>query len=90
MTVPTLILIGQLDNLTRAQDCQDLTQGYPNGTKDKNIRLIVFPGAYHAFDNTSFPGRTAFVGQYWLEYNADATKRSIAEIGQFLRDSLGD
>jgi dienelactone hydrolase len=88
MTVPTLILIGELDNLTPAQPCQDLTQGYPNGSKDKNIRLVVFPGAYHAFDNTSFPRRTAFLGQYWLEYNADATKRSVAEIREFLRDRL--
>jgi dienelactone hydrolase len=89
MTVPTLILIGQLDNLTRAQDCQDLTQGYPGGGNDKNIRLVVFPSAYHAFDNTSFHSRTALLGQYWLEYNVDATKRSVMEIRDFLRDTIG-
>jgi dienelactone hydrolase len=94
MTVPTLILIGQLDDLTFAKNCQDLASGNPlgasrSGPKDENIRLTVLPGAYHAFDDTMFPTGKRFLG-HWLEYNPDATKRSVSEIRQFLRDNLGD
>jgi dienelactone hydrolase len=95
MTVPTLILIGQLDDLTPPKDCQGLASENPlgvsrSGPKDKNIRLIVLPGSYHAFDNTSFPKGQYFLGSHWLEYNSDARKRSVSEIKQFLRDNLGD
>ena len=44
MTVPTLILIGELDTLTSPpQPCQELTQGYPGGSKDENIRTGRLP-----------------------------------------------
>jgi dienelactone hydrolase len=77
-----------------AKNCQDLASGKPlgasrSGPKDENIRLTVLPGAYHAFDNTSFPSGQWFHG-HWLAYNADATKRSVEEIREFLRENLGD
>jgi dienelactone hydrolase len=95
MTVSTLILIGELDDLTPAQSCRDLVAGLgkpgtiPGSEQDKVIRLVVLPGAYHAFDNTSFPTGQRFLG-HWLEYNADATKRSIGEIKGFLHANLRD
>jgi dienelactone hydrolase len=83
MTIPVLILIGQQDDLTPARFCQDLAQGYANGPNDENIRLVVFPNAYHAFDNPSFPSPTAFLGS-WLEYDPEAAARSAREIKEFL------
>jgi dienelactone hydrolase len=87
MSIPTLILIGELDTLTPARYCHDLTQGNPDGSKDKNIRLVVFPDAYHAFDNTRFPERTDFLG-HWIEYNEKATKQAVKEIQAFFRGTL--
>src|ERR1700738_3391863 len=88
MAIATLILVGQLDTLTPAQSCEDLALGDANTPKDDNVRLLVFAGAYHAFDNTSFPKKTPFLG-HWLRYDAAATKRSVVEIREFLRNHLG-
>jgi dienelactone hydrolase len=95
MAVPTLILIGELDDWVSPKACQDLAAGYPNirstlnGPQDTNIRLVVLPGAYHAFDNTSFPTGQRYLG-HWLEYNENATNRCIEEIKAFLGSYLGD
>lgn len=52
-------------------------------------RLSSFPGAYHAFDNVSFPTRTAFLGS-WLEYNAGATEGAVKELKDFLHRNLDE
>jgi dienelactone hydrolase len=94
MTVPTLILIGKLDDLTFAKNCQDLVSGNSlggsrSGPRDDNIRLTILPGAYHAFDNTSFPKGEWFHG-HWLAYNPAATQQAAEEIRRFLGDRLDD
>jgi dienelactone hydrolase len=94
MTVPTLILIGQLDDLTSAKNCQDLKSGNPleasrSSPEDRNIHLTVLPGAYHAFDNTSFLHGEWWHG-HWLAYNAEATTRAAKKVRAFLHDALGD
>ena len=56
MTAPTLILIGELDDWALAEECRNMVEGRDDWgisrQKDKGvpIKLIVFPGAYHAFD----------------------------------------
>ena len=56
MTVPALILIGELDDWTPARECRNLAEGRDDwgDLADKEqgvpIKLIVYPGAYHAFD----------------------------------------
>jgi dienelactone hydrolase len=93
MTVPTLILIGELDDLTPAAACREMVKrvsNSPNGREGAPVRLRVYPGAYHAFDNTRFRTGQRFLGQHWLEYNAGATMESVKEIRNFLRNNLGD
>ena len=74
MTVPTLILIGELDDWVSPKLCQDLAAGNPAGTRPgsqaQNIRLTLLPGAYHAFDNTSFRA-----GQQYLGHGSNITKK---------------
>ena len=56
MTVPTLILIGELDDWTPAKECRNLAEGRDDWgiSREKGkgipIELIVYPGAYHDFD----------------------------------------
>src|SRR5438445_7071951 len=56
MTVPTLILIGELDDWTLAKECRNMVDGRDDWgiSREKNqgvpIKLIVYPGAYHGFD----------------------------------------
>lgn len=57
MTVPTLILIGALDDWTRASACTAMMANRTGAGSP--VRLIVYPGAHHAFDVTSLqPGRS--------------------------------
>ena len=56
MTVPTLILIGELDDWTPADECRNLAEGRDDYgiSRQKGlgfpIELVVYPGAYHGFD----------------------------------------
>src|SRR6516162_1694392 len=48
MTAPTLVLIGEADDWTPAERCGGMVaHSRPDGAA---ITLIVYPGAYHAFD----------------------------------------
>jgi Dienelactone hydrolase and related enzymes len=51
--------------------------------KGAPVRLVVYPGAYHGFDNPNWgDGRRAF--GHWIKYHADAAQRSVAEMREFL------
>ena len=89
MTVPTLILIGELDDTTSPDACRKLA----NGTDDfaisrqkgegAEIRLIVYPGAYNGFDlNLRAP---VFYLGHRVEYNKSAAEQS----SDALRELLG-
>ncbi|CCD95947.1 putative dienelactone hydrolase [Bradyrhizobium sp. ORS 375] len=84
LAVPTLILIGDKDDWTPAQDCQKWMSLRPD--KGAPVKLQVYPGAYHSFD-TPRPGRSLY--GHWLKYDADATERSTAEMHDFLAAHLG-
>jgi dienelactone hydrolase len=85
LTIPTIILIGELDDWTPAKDCE-LWMKLRAG-KGAPVKLMVYPGAYHAFD---FPilavGRRSF--GHWLKYDADAAQRSALEARDFLATEL--
>jgi dienelactone hydrolase len=90
MNVPTLILIGERDDWVSPKSCQDLAAGRRrNGSVDGNIRLVLLPGAYHAFDNTTFRTGERYLG-HWLAYDPEATRQSVSEIRVFLHDRLGE
>ena len=87
LVVPTIILIGELDDWTPAIDCERwmaLRAG-----KGAPVKLVVYPGAYHAFDvPTLRAGRRLF--GHWLKYDADAAARSISEMHDFLASQLSN
>jgi dienelactone hydrolase len=84
LRIPTLILIGGADAVTPAADCERLAKRQPG---DRSVKLVVYPGADHEFDNLEFVGGKSRFGM-WLKYDADAAKRSRAELRDFLAAKL--
>jgi dienelactone hydrolase len=95
ITVPTLILVGERDDWARAADCRELLRrasGGDGSTADDGtrapLRLVVYPGAHHAFDNPTFRSGRRFLW-HWLEYDPAAADRAVEEVRTFLREALG-
>lgn len=81
LTIPTLILIGEVDDWTPASDCERWIQR--RAGKGAPVRLVVYPRAYHAFDNPSGMIGGRYFG-HWLKYDADAAQRAIGDMHDFL------
>jgi dienelactone hydrolase len=84
LRIPTLILIGGSDAVTPAADCERLAKQQPG---DRSVKLVVYPGADHEFDNREFAGGKSLFGM-WLKYDSDAAKRSRADLRDFLAAKL--
>jgi dienelactone hydrolase len=94
LTVPTLILVGELDDWTPAQECRNLADGRDDYgiSRQKGegipVKLVVYPGAYHAFDAPGLKTPRKFLGHH-LEYNQSAADQSAAALREFLRATIG-
>jgi dienelactone hydrolase len=94
MTVPTLILIGELDDWTPAVECRNMVEGRDDWgiSRQKSegapVRLVIYPGAYHAFDAPVFQTPIQLLGHH-LEFNQPATDRSIDAVHEFLDVTIG-
>jgi len=85
MTVPTLILIGEADDWTRAVGCTRMMANRSGAGSP--VRLIVYPGAHHGFDIVALqPGREAF--GHRVEYDETAARRATEEVRRFLAEQL--
>jgi dienelactone hydrolase len=85
LTIPTAILIGALDEVTPAADCEKLAKAQPAGGAD--LKLIVYPGAAHLFDDPSFADGRSFLGMR-LKYDRGAADQSRSDLRQFLAGKL--
>ena len=94
MTVPTLIMIGELDDWTTATACRNMVDGKDDWgiSRQKGngvpVRLIVYPGAYHGFDAPNLKTPSDMFGHH-LEFNQAAADRSIAALREFLDWTIG-
>jgi dienelactone hydrolase len=79
LDVPTLILVGAKDEVTPAADCARLAKQQSLGM----AKLVVYPGAAHAFDIPEFGGGTRVMGML-LAYDPNAASRSWTELRSFL------
>jgi dienelactone hydrolase len=92
MTVPTLILIGELDDWTPADECRKMADGRDGwgisrqGRDGAPVKLIVYPGAYHAFDA---PNPKNPVEGHHHEFNQSAKDQSSAALREFLDATIG-
>ena len=95
MTVPTLILIGELDDWTPAQECRNMADGRDDWgiSRDPSqgvaVRLIIYPGAYHAFDVPGLERPIEFLG-HRLEYNKSAADQATGALREFFHDNIGE
>jgi dienelactone hydrolase len=79
--IPTLILIGAVDDWTPAADCSNRIASW--GNAGPPIELVVYPGAHHGFYYPHLqPGRTLF--GHWVEYNGEAADNASHRLHQFL------
>ena len=83
LQIPTLILVGAKDEVTPARDCAELAKRQPPGM----VKLVVYPGAAHAFDLPEFSGGRQVMGMS-LAYDRNAAPRSWAELRSFLAARL--
>ena len=83
LAIPTLILVGALDDWTPAADCfidAWRTDGVP-------LELVVYPGVHHSFYYPELqPGRKIF--GHWLEYNEEAATDATRRMREFLKRHL--
>jgi dienelactone hydrolase len=81
LIVPTLILIGELDDWTPARDCELWMKR--RADRGAPVKLVVYPGAYHAFNVPAFAeGREMF--GHWLKYDGKAARSAVQEMQSFL------
>jgi dienelactone hydrolase len=87
VSIPTLIVIGALDDWTPARACEAMmAQRTGEGAP---LRLIVYPGAYHAFNARSLIGRPREVFGHHVEYNEAADTAAWSEMTAALRQAFG-
>ncbi|WP_431855519.1 dienelactone hydrolase family protein [Azospirillum sp.] len=88
---PLLILIGEDDDWTPAEPCQELAGR--DSVKDR-LELVVYPGAHHGFDLPASPMRTrkdlanAPGGQAHVGTNEAARDDAVARVTAFLAKLL--
>lgn len=87
VSIPTVILIGELDDWTPARDCRAM-MARRNGD-GAPLRLIVYSGAYHAFNATGLRDRPKTLFGHHLEYNEAADRAALAETFAALREAFG-
>jgi dienelactone hydrolase len=93
LTVPALIMIGELDDWTSAEGCRRLAEGgddygVARRREGAPIKLIVYPDAYHAFDSPALKAPKELFG-HRLEYNQAAAEQSAVALRAFLDAVIG-
>ena len=84
LCIPTLILVGAEYEVTPAADCAELAKRQAPG----EAKLVVYPGAAHAFDLPEFVVGGQVMGMT-LAYDRGAAERAWAELRNFLQARLG-
>lgn len=85
MAVPTLILVGELDDFSPAKKCREMMA--QRSGRGSSVQLNVYEGARHAFDAPEFKVGNEAYG-HRVEYNAAAADRSINDVRAFLEKAF--
>jgi dienelactone hydrolase len=95
MTVPVLVLIGERDDWTLANECRNMVEGRDDyGISRRKgdgvpMRLIVYPDAAHAFDAPQLATPVQFLG-HRLQFNQAAADQASEALRDFLGETIGD
>ncbi|CAN5758102.1 dienelactone hydrolase family protein [soil metagenome] len=88
VVVPTLILIGELDDWTPAKDCREMMAR--RSGEGASLRLLVYPDAYLAFDAIGLRGRPAISAHgHHIEYNEAADSAAWTAAVETLQQAFG-
>jgi dienelactone hydrolase len=85
LTMPALVLIGEVDDWSSAGECEGWIER--RAGKGAPVKLVVYPGASHDFDNPGLADGRRMYG-HWLKYDADAAARAVGEMHDFLQAQL--
>ena len=85
LAVPALILIGGLDDWSRAVECE--WWALRRRGKGAAVRIEVYPEAYHAFDDPNLRIATRAFG-HWMKYDPQAAAEAAATMRAFLAEQL--
>ncbi len=85
LKIPTLVLVGGLDEVTPAADCERLAKAQPRDAS--RLKLVVYARARHGFDNPEFADGKRVSGM-WLAYDRGAGERATTELRDFLAAEL--
>lgn len=86
LTVPTLILIGELDGWSPIKLCEWWMQRRDG--RGAPVKLVVYPDAFHGFDNPGIRNGMDFTFGHWVKYDPDAAAQASSEVLNFLEDNL--
>ena len=95
MTIPTLILIGELDDWTTADACHKLADSSDGlgitRTKGEGaaVKLVVYPNTYAGFDLSNLKTPIQYSG-HRLQFNETAAEQSSEALRQFLNWMVGE
>jgi dienelactone hydrolase len=95
MSGPTLVLVGERDDWTPANDCRDMAAGRSGiGTSRQQgdrsmVDLVVYPDTHHSFLDPSIPMGTRHLG-HWLQYNGTAVQDAMRRVRRFFNHWLGE
>ena len=78
---PLLILIGEKDDWTPAAACKSLLA--TNRPENPHLELVVYPEAYHAYDDERNGAGRHFLG-HKLRYDAEASRDTAERVMKFL------
>jgi dienelactone hydrolase len=84
--LPVLMLLGGSDDMTPATLCQEAVKGVAVPAR---VRIVVYPGAFHAFDVPDLPARMKY-GFATVGHHPEAAAAARREVEQFLRAARAD
>ena len=87
VSVPTVVLIGELDDITPARQCEQMMRR--RSGEGSTLRLVVYPGAYHAFNSVRLRGKPEHFYGGRLEYNEAADHAAHEEMLKALQQAFG-
>jgi dienelactone hydrolase len=85
LAVPALVLIGGLDDWSRAVECE--WWALRRRGKGAPVRFEVYPDAYHSFDDPNLRVATRSFG-HWTKYDPQAAAHASAAVRDFLAEQL--
>jgi dienelactone hydrolase len=82
LETPLLILTGEADDWCPARHCRNMM---PAGESEHEVRLKIYPGAYHDFD---WKGHDAIVKGHRVLYDPVAAADAIVQVKNYLATYL--